>query len=85
MKEKLHSFDMGNSKYENGFDITLPLIFVNSMSDLFHEDIPIEFIKKVIDVINRASIIRKNLGRHASIVNGYILIVNHSRSNLFIR
>jgi protein gp37 len=27
------------------------LIFVNSMSDLFHEDVPLEFIKRVFDVM----------------------------------
>jgi protein gp37 len=27
------------------------LIFVNSMSDLFHDDVPIEFIRQVLDVI----------------------------------
>jgi len=57
---------MGNPKYANGFDLTiheealnipyqwkLPrVIFVNSMSDLFHEDIPFEFIKKVFTVMN---------------------------------
>ncbi len=50
---------MGNYKYRNGFRVTLhedclldplswkkpSLIFVNSMSDLFHEDIPAEFVK----------------------------------------
>lgn len=60
---------MGNKKYSNGFDITLheycltdplkwkkpSLIFVNSMSDLFHKDIPLEFIKKVFEVMNEAS------------------------------
>ncbi|PKM79264.1 MAG: hypothetical protein CVU88_06680, partial [Firmicutes bacterium HGW-Firmicutes-13] len=60
---------MGNAKYSNGFSITLHdycleeplkwkkpiLIFVNSMSDLFHEDIPVEFIKKVFNIMNRAS------------------------------
>src|SRR3954465_7831161 len=54
--------------YEQGFDLKLwperlerPLnwrqprmIFVNSMSDLFHEDIPDEFIRAVFDVMNRA-------------------------------
>lgn len=30
------------------------LIFVNSMSDLFHEDIPFEFIASVFDVMGRA-------------------------------
>jgi protein gp37 len=29
-------------------------IFVNSMSDLFHEDVPIEYIQKVFDVMNQA-------------------------------
>lgn len=59
---------MGNAKYLNGFDITLhescledplkwkkpSLVFVNSMSDLFHEAIPYEFIIKVFEVMNRA-------------------------------
>jgi protein gp37 len=59
---------MGNPSYSNGFDVTLhedllelPLkwkkpqnIFVNSMSDLFHEKIPVEFIKRVFEVMRRA-------------------------------
>jgi protein gp37 len=59
---------MGNPSYKNGFSVTLhedaltlPLkwkkpqtIFVNSMSDLFHEDIPFEFILRVFDVMRRA-------------------------------
>ena len=59
---------MGNPSYVNGFDVTLheealmlPLkwkkpqtIFVNSMSDLFHEDIPVEFILRVFNVMRRA-------------------------------
>ncbi len=54
--------------YERGFDLqmrperlTQPLewarsrlIFVNSMSDLFHEDIPVEFIQSVFDTMRRA-------------------------------
>ena len=57
---------MGLKKYENGFNLTLHdktleepyhwkkprIIFVNSMSDLFHEDIPFEFIAKVFKVMN---------------------------------
>jgi protein gp37 len=57
---------MGQKKYENGFNLTLHentlvdpyhwnkprAIFVNSMSDLFHEDIPFEFIEKVFKVMN---------------------------------
>ena len=55
--------------YEQGFDLRLwhdrldlPLtwkkprtIFVNSMSDLFHKDVPLAFIRKVLDVMNRAN------------------------------
>jgi protein gp37 len=59
---------MGTEKYANEFEVTLhegsllqPLkwkkpqrIFVNSMSDLFHNKVPIEFIKKVFDVMRQA-------------------------------
>lgn len=59
---------MGQPNYRNGFQVTchehalhLPLewrkpqtIFVNSMSDLFHEDIPDEFIARVFEVMARA-------------------------------
>jgi protein gp37 len=58
---------MGKPQYQNGFRLTLqpgalelPLrwkrprvIFVNSMSDLFHKDVPAEFIDRVFDVMNR--------------------------------
>jgi protein gp37 len=58
---------MGAHGYENGFGLTLlperltePLkrkkptvYFVNSMSDLFHEDIPDVFIQQVFDVIRQ--------------------------------
>lgn len=61
---------MGNPKYINGFDVTMhadaldiPLtikkpttFFVNSMSDLFHESVPLPFIKQVFDTMNRASL-----------------------------
>ena len=60
---------MGMDKYRNGFrltchenDLDLPfkwkkskMIFVNSMSDLFHEEIPLEFIRKVFQVMNKCS------------------------------
>ena len=60
---------MGNYKYRNGFRLTLheeclseplswkkpSLIFVNSMSDLFHEEIPAEFVKAVFSVMNKAN------------------------------
>jgi len=60
---------MGNPRYRNGFEITLhsdqielPLrwrqprrIFVNSMSDLFHEDVPDAFIERVFATMAEAS------------------------------
>ena len=60
---------MGQPNYANGFKLTLhpqalelpliwkkpQMIFVNSMSDLFHEDVPLEFVQKVFNVMNRAS------------------------------
>ena len=60
---------MGVEKYRNGFDLTLHesaleepirwkkprLVFVNSMSDLFHESVPAAFIESVFRVMNRAS------------------------------
>lgn len=59
---------MGQANYKNGFDVTLhesviplPLrwkkphiIFVNSMSDLFHEDIPFDFIEKIFGTMRKA-------------------------------
>lgn len=60
---------MGQKKYANGFQLTLhpdtlnlPLnwkepqtIFVNSMSDLFHHDVPLEYIQRVFQVMRAAS------------------------------
>lgn len=60
---------MGNPRYTNGFEVTIhedlfelplswskpKLVFVNSMSDLFHEDIPDEVILRIFSVMNRAS------------------------------
>lgn len=59
---------MGSYKYRNGFQLTLhesclldpliwkkpSIIFVNSMSDLFHEDIPSDYVKRVFSVMNQA-------------------------------
>jgi protein gp37 len=59
---------MGQPNYANGFEVTLqphmlelPLewkrprrVFVNSMSDLFHKDVPLSFIKRVFSVMRRA-------------------------------
>jgi protein gp37 len=52
---------MGSDRYRNGFKVTLHpdlldvprrwrqarIVFVNSMSDLFHEDVPLEYIQRV--------------------------------------
>ncbi|HEX2224626.1 MAG TPA: phage Gp37/Gp68 family protein [Thermoanaerobaculia bacterium] len=66
MSERLQL--MGQPNYRNGFRLTLqprmlelPLtwkkpqrIFVNSMSDLFHVDVPLDYIQQVFDVMRRA-------------------------------
>ncbi len=60
---------MGQPNYRDGFKLTchphaidLPLrwkkpqmIFVNSMSDLFHKEVPLDFIKKIFNVMNLSS------------------------------
>jgi len=59
---------MGQARYRNNFAVTLqpdvldqPLrwnqprkIFVNSMSDLFHDDVPLDFIQAVFEVMGKA-------------------------------
>jgi protein gp37 len=59
---------MGQPKYVNGFQLTLheqelekplaikkpQIIFVNSMSDLFHKNVPLDFILKVFDTMRQA-------------------------------
>lgn len=66
MAKRLHA--MGQPNYANGFKLTMhpqalekPLewktpqvIFVNSMSDLFHKEVPLDFIQSVFDVMKRA-------------------------------
>ena len=60
---------MGVDKYANGFSVTVHesvlgdplkwrrprLVFVNSMSDLFHTSVPSAFIEAVFEIMNRAS------------------------------
>ena len=57
---------MGNRRYTNGFQVTLhedlvdaPLrwrsprvVFVNSMSDVFHQHVPISFLRRVFETMN---------------------------------
>jgi protein gp37 len=59
---------MGQRNYRNGFGLTchpelveLPLrwkqpkmVFVNSMSDLFHADVPLEFVQRIFATMRRA-------------------------------
>jgi len=66
MAKRLHAMRQPN--YANGFKLTLhpqaleiplswkkpQMIFVNSMSDLFHKDVPVDFIQQVFDVMRRA-------------------------------
>jgi protein gp37 len=73
---------MGQEKYARGFHLTihpqtleLPLkwkkpqrIFVNSMSDLFHKDVPLEYIQRVFATMRKAhwhqfQILTKRSGR----------------------
>jgi protein gp37 len=58
---------MGVERYQNAFGVTLQedlvdlplrwrkrrLVFVNSMSDLFHEAVPLEFIQRVFDTMQQ--------------------------------
>jgi len=57
---------MGLDKYKNGFKLTLhedalnipyswnksKIVFVNSMSDLFHKEVPLSYIQKIFKVMN---------------------------------
>jgi len=66
MAKRLHA--MGQRNYAHGFELTLqpqmlelPLrwkrakrVFVNSMSDMFHTNVPLEFIQRAFDVMSRA-------------------------------
>jgi len=77
---------MRQPNYAEGFKLTLqpkmlekPLswkkpqtIFVNSMSDLFHKDVPLEYIQRVFDVMGRAhwhrfQVLTKRAGRLAQL------------------
>lgn len=67
MARRLHA--MGQRNYRNGFHVSLhremldlplslkkpQMIFVNSMSDLFHPKVPLRFVQHVFSVMNEAS------------------------------
>lgn len=64
MARRLHA--MGIEKYKNNFKLSIhedaidipyswnkpKVVFVNSMSDLFHKDVPLSFIQRVFEVMN---------------------------------
>lgn len=82
MAKRLHA--IGVHGYENGFRLTLvpgrlaeplerrkpTIYFVNSMSDLFHEKVPFEYVHRVFDVMAHApqhtfQVLTKRAGRMA--------------------
>ena len=66
MAKRLES--MGQPRYRNGFQLTLQpdvvdqpltwkkprLVFVNSMSDLFHDEVPLSYLRRVFEVMDAA-------------------------------
>jgi protein gp37 len=86
---------MGVKGYENGFTLTLQpnrlkeplrrkkptIYFVNSMSDLFHEEIPYEYIRGVFETIKKTpqhtfQILTKRADRMSEFLNSYDLPQN---------
>jgi protein gp37 len=76
---------MGVEKYKDGFELRThedalmvpytwkqqKVVFVNSMSDLFHKDVPLYFIKKVFAVMNDTRHIYQVLTKRADILLKY--------------
>jgi len=77
---------MGQAKYENGFNLALhpealnepykwkksKVIFVNSMGDLFHKDVPIDYIQKVFRVMKEnPQHVFQVLTKRADVLNYY--------------
>jgi len=88
MAKRLHA--MGQPNYRNGFKVTchpstlgMPLkwkkpqmIFVNSMSDLFHKDVSAEFIDEIFFTMNEApwhtfQLLTKRAGRLVQLANRF--------------
>lgn len=73
---------MGIPKYKDAFKLRLhedalnvpyswksqKVVFVNSMSDLFHKDVPLDFIKKVFKVMNETEHVYQVLTKRADIL-----------------
>ena len=81
---------MGVNKYRNGFNLTFhsneiltpfawkrpSVIFVNSMSDLFHEEMPVEYIERVFNTMNKCErhifqVLTKRAKRMRDICRGF--------------
>lgn len=77
---------MGQEKYKVGFELALhhntleepytwkkpKMIFVNSMSDLFHKDVPVEYIQKIFQVMkDNPQHVFQILTKRADILNYY--------------
>jgi protein gp37 len=76
---------MGQVKYSNGFELTLhpdtlnipyqwrkrKVVFVNSMSDLFHKDVPLEYIQRVFKVMNNTPHTYQVLTKRSDVLLSY--------------
>ncbi len=76
---------MGIEKYDDGFNLRLhedalnvpytwkqqKVVFVNSMSDLFHKDVSLDFIKKVFEVMNNTEHVYQVLTKRGDILLKY--------------
>ena len=83
MARRLHA--MGVPKYKDSFELRIhedalnvpytwkhqKVVFVNSMSDLFHKDVPLEFIKKVFKVMNETEHVYQVLTKRADVLLKY--------------
>lgn len=97
--EKIATFHKGPA-FPRGFDITLrphkltePLktkeptsFFVNSMSDLWHEGIPLEFVEQIFDVIAKCPqhvfmVLTKRPGRMVTVIE-HLRLKNHRFATL---
>lgn len=89
--------EMGNPRYQNGFSLTLhpdvlnlplrwtkpKMIFVNSMSDLFQDGVPDEYIVSVVRVMEKADwhtfqVLTKRSERMQSLLNGKLGFVSQA-------
>ncbi len=87
---------MGRPNYRNGFKVAIhtqaldiPLnwkkpqtIFVNSMSDLFHEEMPFEYLDMVFNIIKKTQYCSRNAicakAYHAGIKSGACFVISRS-------